>query len=178
MRKGVLSPARVKKDLERIHRELEQSLSSQLATRSVSIHMGRDGLVISLREAGFSRRDRQIQMRIPCRRRARSPPRSADHRSTFASRATPTTYPFKPLSLTLTGSLPRHAPPAWHGILWTSRPRRQIALQRLAMQSFIQLPRTIPPKAGPRISVSTWSSSPAPRLTFPRFRRPAPVAPG
>jgi chemotaxis protein MotB len=43
----------VKGDLDRIRRELEQTLSSQVATNSVSIHMGRDGLVISLREAGF-----------------------------------------------------------------------------------------------------------------------------
>jgi len=50
---NVLSPARVKDDLNQIRRELEQTLSSQVATHSVSIQMGRDGLVISLREAGF-----------------------------------------------------------------------------------------------------------------------------
>jgi chemotaxis protein MotB len=49
----VVSPARVKEDLERIHRQLEQTLSNQIATHTVSIHMGPDGLVISLREAGF-----------------------------------------------------------------------------------------------------------------------------
>ena len=53
MGEDVLSPARVKSDLDRIHRELAQTLSSQVATHTVSIHMGRDGLVISLREAGF-----------------------------------------------------------------------------------------------------------------------------
>ena len=36
-----------------IRRELEQTLSNQVATHTVSIQMGRDGLVISLREAGF-----------------------------------------------------------------------------------------------------------------------------
>jgi chemotaxis protein MotB len=49
----VLSPAQVKSDLDRVRRELEQTLSNQVATHTVSIHMGRDGLVISLREAGF-----------------------------------------------------------------------------------------------------------------------------
>ena len=49
----VLSAARVKDDLERLHRELAQTLSNQVATHTVSIHMGRDGLVISLRESGF-----------------------------------------------------------------------------------------------------------------------------
>jgi chemotaxis protein MotB len=49
----VLSPARVKDDLERLHRDLEQRLSNQVATHVVSMKMGRDGLVISLREAGF-----------------------------------------------------------------------------------------------------------------------------
>jgi chemotaxis protein MotB len=53
MGEEVLSPARVKSDLERLHKELEQTLSNQVATHTVSIHMGRDGLVISLREAGF-----------------------------------------------------------------------------------------------------------------------------
>jgi chemotaxis protein MotB len=49
----MVSPTRVKNDLDRIRRELEQSLSSQIAQHTVSIQMGRDGLVISLREAGF-----------------------------------------------------------------------------------------------------------------------------
>ena len=53
MDEEVFSPARVKDDLERLHRELAQTLSSQVAAHTVSIHMGRDGLVISLREAGF-----------------------------------------------------------------------------------------------------------------------------
>jgi chemotaxis protein MotB len=53
MGEEVMSPARVRDDLERIHHELEQRLSNQVAQHTVSIQMGRDGLVISLREAGF-----------------------------------------------------------------------------------------------------------------------------
>ncbi len=53
MGEDVLSPARVKDDLDQIRRELEQTLSNQVAQHTVSIQMGRDGLVISLREAGF-----------------------------------------------------------------------------------------------------------------------------
>ena len=53
MGEDVLSPAQVKADLDRVRRDLEQRLSNQVATHTVSIHMGRDGLVISLREAGF-----------------------------------------------------------------------------------------------------------------------------
>jgi chemotaxis protein MotB len=53
MGEDVMSPARVKDDLEQIRRELTQTLSNQVATHTVSIQMGRDGLVISLREAGF-----------------------------------------------------------------------------------------------------------------------------
>ncbi|MGD0911875.1 MAG: flagellar motor protein MotB [Terracidiphilus sp.] len=53
MGEDVLSPAAVKDDLERIRRDLTQALSDQVATHTVSIKMGRDGLVISLREAGF-----------------------------------------------------------------------------------------------------------------------------
>jgi chemotaxis protein MotB len=53
MGEDVLAPARVKDDLEQIRRDLAQTLSNQVATHTVSIKMGRDGLVISLREAGF-----------------------------------------------------------------------------------------------------------------------------
>ena len=53
MGEDVLSPAKVKDDLDHIRRELEQTLSNQVAQHTVSIQMGRDGLVISLREAGF-----------------------------------------------------------------------------------------------------------------------------
>lgn len=49
----LLSPQEVKDDLERIHRELNGTLSRQIAAGTVSVAMGRDGLVISLREAGF-----------------------------------------------------------------------------------------------------------------------------
>ena len=53
MGEDVLAPARVKQDLESLRREMQQTLSNQVATHTVSIQMGRDGLVISLREAGF-----------------------------------------------------------------------------------------------------------------------------
>lgn len=53
MGEDVLSPARVQGDLNKIRGELEQKLSNQIAQHTVSIQMGRDGLVISLREAGF-----------------------------------------------------------------------------------------------------------------------------
>ena len=46
------SPA-VKEDLTRLKRELEGKLSNQIAQHVVALHIGRDGLVISLREAGF-----------------------------------------------------------------------------------------------------------------------------
>ncbi len=53
MGEDVLAPARVKSDLENLGRELQQTLSNEVAKHTVSIEMGRDGLVISLREAGF-----------------------------------------------------------------------------------------------------------------------------
>jgi chemotaxis protein MotB len=53
MGEDVLSPAKVKHDLDNLRRDLEQKLSNQVAQHTVSIQMGRDGLVISLREAGF-----------------------------------------------------------------------------------------------------------------------------
>jgi chemotaxis protein MotB len=53
MGEDVFSRARVQEDLNQIRQELEQKLSNQIAQHTVSIQMGRDGLVISLREAGF-----------------------------------------------------------------------------------------------------------------------------
>jgi chemotaxis protein MotB len=53
MGEDVLAPAEVRNDLSRIQSELTQTLSNQIASHTVSIQMGRDGLVISLREAGF-----------------------------------------------------------------------------------------------------------------------------
>ena len=49
----VRSPAQVKEDLERIRGDLSAALSGQIAAHTISLEMGRDGLVISLREAGF-----------------------------------------------------------------------------------------------------------------------------
>ena len=53
MGEDVMAPAKVKDDLEHVRRELQQTLSNQVASHTVSIQMGRDGLIISLREAGF-----------------------------------------------------------------------------------------------------------------------------
>ena len=47
------SAAQVQAELEHIRRDLQGRLSTQIAQRTVSIQLGRDGLVISLREAGF-----------------------------------------------------------------------------------------------------------------------------
>lgn len=53
MGEDVLSPAEVSSDLNRVRRDLTQRLSNQVAQHTVAIKMGRDGLVITLREAGF-----------------------------------------------------------------------------------------------------------------------------
>lgn len=47
------SAGQVKTDLEQMHRDLEHRLASQIGDHTVAIKMGRDGLVVSLKEAGF-----------------------------------------------------------------------------------------------------------------------------
>ena len=47
------APPEVKQDLERVKQKLEAMLSNQIANHIVALRIGRDGLVISLREAGF-----------------------------------------------------------------------------------------------------------------------------
>jgi chemotaxis protein MotB len=48
-----LTPMQVKYDLSRIQSDLAHALAKQIATHTISLKMGPDGLVISLREAGF-----------------------------------------------------------------------------------------------------------------------------
>ncbi len=48
MGEDVLAPAQVKQDLERVQKQLEKMLSDEIAQHTVSIQMGREGLVISL----------------------------------------------------------------------------------------------------------------------------------
>ncbi len=49
----LVSTKRVQADLEHIRQDLQKRLSAQIAHSNVSIELGRDGLVISLRQAGF-----------------------------------------------------------------------------------------------------------------------------
>ena len=49
----LVSEKGVQADLERIRRDLQKRLSAEIVHHTVSIELGRDGLVISLREAGF-----------------------------------------------------------------------------------------------------------------------------
>ncbi len=49
----IVASGRIKDDLDRLRRDLMSTLSSQVASHAISLEMGRDGLVISLREAGF-----------------------------------------------------------------------------------------------------------------------------
>jgi chemotaxis protein MotB len=53
MGEDIASPAQVKEDLARVQKELEKMLASEITDGTVGIQMGKDGLVVSLREAGF-----------------------------------------------------------------------------------------------------------------------------
>jgi chemotaxis protein MotB len=49
----LVAPPAVRQGLEKLQQQLEHTLAGQISAHTVDIHMGRDGLVISLREAGF-----------------------------------------------------------------------------------------------------------------------------
>jgi chemotaxis protein MotB len=49
----MVSPAKARDDLEQMRHQLIQSLSKEISQQSISVEMTREGLVISLREAGF-----------------------------------------------------------------------------------------------------------------------------
>ena len=53
MGEEVMAPARVKEDLGHVQQDLEKTLANEIAQHTVAIQMGKEGLVISLREAGF-----------------------------------------------------------------------------------------------------------------------------
>lgn len=53
MGEDIRTPAQVEGDLARLRQDLTLALRSQIASHTISLEMGRDGLVISLREAGF-----------------------------------------------------------------------------------------------------------------------------
>ena len=53
MGEQIWAPGKVREDLGRIQKQLQKLLSNQIADHTVSVQMGREGLVISLREAGF-----------------------------------------------------------------------------------------------------------------------------
>ena len=53
MGEELMAPPEVKVDLEKLKERLSGMLSNQIADHTVSMKIGRDGLVISLREAGF-----------------------------------------------------------------------------------------------------------------------------
>uniref|UniRef100_E6QK16 Putative outer membrane OmpA/MotB protein n=1 Tax=mine drainage metagenome TaxID=410659 RepID=E6QK16_9ZZZZ len=53
MGEDVLAPAQVRQDLDQVGKHMQQLLADQIAQHTVSVQMGKDGLVISLREAGF-----------------------------------------------------------------------------------------------------------------------------
>jgi chemotaxis protein MotB len=53
MGEELMSAGHVKTDLEQMHRDLEHRLAAEVSQHTVAIKMGRDGLVISLKEAGF-----------------------------------------------------------------------------------------------------------------------------
>lgn len=50
---AVSSVARDRLELERLQTELEQSLAAEIARNEIRVYLGRDGLVLSLRESGF-----------------------------------------------------------------------------------------------------------------------------
>jgi len=49
----LLTPLQIKYDLGRIQHDLSLALAQEISQKTVALEMGRDGLVISLREAGF-----------------------------------------------------------------------------------------------------------------------------
>jgi hypothetical protein len=166
MGEDVLAPAKVKEDLEHIRQELEQTLSNQVAQHTVSIQMGRDGLVISLREAGFFNSGsatpkpetlptlRQIAAslgRTPYDLRIEGhtdniPIHNADFDSNW--------------ELSAARALPESSS--------TCKPCPRSESPPPDTPSFTPLPATTPRRAAPKIAASIWSSCRALKSTSPR----------
>ena len=147
--------AAVKADFERMHRELQAGLSNQIAQHVVALRVGREGLVISLRDAGFydsgsitphpgsiGSIDSIVSVLRP-------------RLMTSASKATPTTSPSTPESSLPTGSSRPLAPPTWHACSSSTFSSNR------ATSPPPDTPNTIPspPMRAPRAAVRTGAST-------------------
>ena len=110
MGEDVLSPAKVKDDLEHIRRELEQTLSNQVPRTPSPSRWAATAWSSACAKPASSTPARPSPSPKRSQRCARSPLRWAALPTTCASRATPTTSPSTPPNSTPTGSFPQPAP--------------------------------------------------------------------
>ena len=167
MGEDVLAPAKVKEDLDKVKRELEQTLSKQVAEHTVSIKMGRDGLVISLKEAGFFASGS-----------ASPKPETLPTLKQVAASLGRTPYDLRIEGHT--DNIPIHtaefdsnweslrpAPPILPASFLPSRPCPPTASLPPVMPNSTRWLRTIRPKAVHRIAASIWLCCRAPRSISP-----------
>ena len=147
---------------------IEQTLSSQVANHTVSLEMGRDGLVISLREAGFFDSGS-----------AAPKPEALPTLRQIAAQLGATPYDLRIEGHT--DNMPIHN--AEFDSNWELSSARATRIARLfldmkailptafrppAMPNFIPWPAMTPPKAARKIAASIWSSCRARKSTLPR----------
>ena len=174
-----LRPPRSRDDLERhAAANWQQTLSNQVATHTVSIQMGRDGLVISLREAGFFDSGS-----------ATPKPETLPTLRQIAASLGRTPYDLRIEGHT--DNMPIHN--AEFDSNWELSTARATRIARLLLQldafpptgsrppatpSSIPSPATTRPKAAPKTAASILWCCPAPKSTSPRPALPRRQAPG
>jgi Transcriptional regulatory protein, C terminal len=142
--------------MDEIEQKLESALALQIDDRILSLKPSRDGVVVSLREAGFFQRG---STQLGPRRFPRWPPSSKSlvrKRWTSASKATPTMCPFTTKSSIRTGSFPRPGQRKSSNSSSPNLPSLPIASRFPVTANTIQQFRTIPLKAAPRIGALIW----------------------
>jgi chemotaxis protein MotB len=97
----------------RLKKELETALAAELKNNEVQLHMGPDGLVLSLREIGFFKAATPPCCPAPSRNWDASPEFSAKRATRSAWKAIPTTSPYTAQSTTPTGISPQHGRQKW-----------------------------------------------------------------
>jgi hypothetical protein len=164
MGEEILTSMQVKSDLNRIRHDLALTLAKQIASHAVSLDMGRDGLVISLREAGFfdSGSAAPKEEALPTLRL-----------TICVSRATPTMFLSTTRSSIPIGSFRRRAPRTLPACFWRCRRFLPTGCRPRGTPNFILWPATTLRKAARRTGAwilwccrgrSLTLPDPAPRL--------------
>ncbi len=138
-----------RRKMDELQQKLEDALALQIDNRIISVKSNKEGIVVSLREAGFfqSGSTQLGPQTIPAL--AAIVKIIGPEKMDGASRVTPTTFPFTMENTIRTGSYPRPVPPKSSNSSSPNLRSLLIVSPHPVTASTIPQPRTTPPRAAP-----------------------------